>query len=236
MKTIKIILFTFFVFIAFNSFAISDSLLLRCFSQGRANNCASIALMKASMLKYGYKYIFEFEKTGNTGNIYKIRLKDNTRLTITEQERQLAIKHARFNILTGSAEFELEKEEVLFYVYLTYAVIAKFIEKNGYWGCVNEGGSESYHYTRIKSYSEALRFISRTSYCTDNAYRLLGLKIKGKIEDYKDPKMKFEKGTLLYSDGHAVVAYGAELDCYGTWEKAAAEACDNYFEWYYILK
>ena len=217
--------------VASESLAITDSLVVSCFSQGAANNCASIALIKAAMLKYGYTNMFESKKERNT---YKVKLKDGTKLEVTEEELTLARdEYAKFEI-TKTPEVSSAQDNVLFYAYLAYAVIAKSIVQNGYWGC---GDSNAPHYTQIKKYNEALTFISRTSFCTDNCHKLLGYKIKGdKIYDFNSVSQLDEKGIILYSMAHAVVVFNKQIDCHGEWEKATtSKVCSNKFKWYIKL-
>jgi len=126
---------------------------------------------------------------------------------------------------------------VLFYAYLSYAVIGKYIEKNGFWGCVDRNG-DSFHYKKTKSFEESLNFITRTSICTDNCYRLLGLKIKGgKVIDYNGTEDLNRKGIILYSWKHAVTTHDGKLDCHGEWQPITAEkTCGNKFEFYIELE
>lgn len=211
----------------------SDFEVVNLFYQGKANNCASIALIKAAMSKYGYKNIFQVTKNDNK---YSIKLKDNTELTISKDEYDLAKKYSKFEINETQLS-STEKEEVLYYAYLSYAVIAKYIEKNGFWGCVDNNGN-SFHYRKTKSYEESLNFITRTSICTDNCYRLLGLKIKdGKVQNYTGTENMNNTGIILYSWQHAVATYNSKLDCHGTWQDIGTQKiCGNKFEFYIELE
>ena len=205
------------------------------FYQGRANNCASIALIKAAMFRYGYNEMFTVEKDNEK---YKIVLRDGTKLTVTEDELVLAKRVARFEINNESPLTQPQREDVMFHAYLAYAAIAKFIEENGYWGCENEDGS-SLHLTRIRRYEDALRFITKTSYCTDNAHRLLGLKIIGnRVSRFEPDNKLIEPGIILYSSGHAVAVHESKIDCRGDWVllNGSAEACHQFFEWYVRLE
>jgi hypothetical protein len=207
-------------------FLIADS-----FYQGGANNCASVALIKAAMLKYGYNNMFTSAKAGSS---YAIRLKDGTQLSISEAEVALAKDYASFAIRNNSG-LGSEQQEVLNYAYMAYAAIAKNIVKNGYWGCVEQG---SPHLTNYKDYKGALYFISRTSFCTDYCYRLLGYKSKeNKIFDFTDKSTPPPKGVILYSWPHAVAVYDNRLDCHGTWLPLTTNTvCYNDFKWYIELE
>jgi hypothetical protein len=129
------------------------------------------------------------------------------------------------------------KDSILFYAYLTYACIAKNIQENGYWGC-SDGQGNSSHIRKIRGFQNSLTFITRTSYCTDNCHRLLGLKIKeNKIYDYDGAAPLVDKGTILYSWGHAVAVYDNKLDCHGDWLPISiSKVCYNRFKWYITLE
>jgi hypothetical protein len=71
----------------------TDFDVVNLFYQGKANNCASIALIKAAMIKYGYKEIFKIVKLDGE---YSIKLRDNSNLVITQSEYDLAKKYSNF--------------------------------------------------------------------------------------------------------------------------------------------
>lgn len=210
-----------------------DLLMVSCFYQGKGNNCVSIALIKAAMLKFGYRNIFTVAQTGSN---YAITLKDGTTFNITEPERQSAIRYAKF-ITPQLPSLGAERDEILRYAYLAYASIAKFITAKGYWGCEEK---VSPHIDFTGTYEDALWFISRTSYCTDHCYRLLGLKARDpRVPNYTGPADCRPRGSILYSGGHAVATYSDHLDCHGSWEPLPIKgqvACSNEFEWYIVLE
>jgi hypothetical protein len=207
-----------------------DLLIVSSFSQGSANNCASIALIKAAMLKYGYKNMFGLARNGDN---FKVTLKDGTQFTITDEERKSSIRSANFKI-PSLPTLGAEKDSILFYAYIAYASIAKFIVAKGYWGCEEQGGP---HFIDHNTYTDALFFISRTSFCTDYCNRLLGYKAKrNTIYDFVRPADANQRGTILYSAAHAVVAYNDHLDCHGSWVPiTTTEICSNDFKWYIVL-
>jgi hypothetical protein len=210
----------------------SDLTIVSCFYQGRANNCASVALIKAAMLKYGYKNMFQ---TNLVGSGYQVTLKNGTALAILAVDLDQAKAQGKFAIKT-IPELGTAEDSVLFYAYLAYAAIAKYISVNGYWGAVEAG---SPHLTGYSSFKSALRFISRKSYATDYCYRLLGMSVKDPtVPEFKDPAViASETGVILYSPDHAVVAYKGQLDCHGNWVAVSTdEVCGNMFKWYLILK
>lgn len=208
-----------------------DLLILSSFSQGEANNCASVALIKAAMLKYGYKNMFALVRHETS---YEVTLKNDTRFAITKQQLDSAIVYARFktpDLLSLGAE----KDSVLFYAYIAYASIAKFVAINGYWGCEEAGAP---HRSNHNTYGDALDFISNTSFCTDYCYRLLGYKAKeNKIYDFTKTEELLQPGTIVYSSGHAVAVYKDYIDCHGSWEPVTTKSmCSNYFKWYIVLE
>ena len=213
-------------------FAASDSLIVSSFWQGAANNCASIALIKAAFLKYGYKNVFTV-KIDNSQ--YHLTLKDGTELVLSEQERVQAAAYAKFDTAGIYRDLGSETNNVMFQTDLAYACIAKYIQKKGYWLCAEENNKRI---PRIKSFEKALKFISHRSFCTDNSYRYLGLKIKdNKIFDFNNPSDIKDQGAILYSDAHAVAVYKSNLDCHGDWVPLSKEkTCFNYFQWFIVLQ
>lgn len=205
-----------------------DFLIVNSFYQGKANNCASIALIKAAMLNYGYKNLFV---TARHGANYNITLKDGTQFIITEAERQKAVSQAKF-IINDQPELGTEKDSVLLYVYLAYACIAKSISINGYWTCEKNGSG---HSTNYSTYDAALSFISEISFCTDYCYRLLGY--KGEVFDFKKSSKIPNRGGILYSKYHAVATYDGKLDCFSDWLPITQKrTCKNRFKWYIVLQ
>lgn len=173
----------------------SDSALLSSFYQGSANNCASIALIKAAMLKYGYNRILSYQKETES---YRVILKDGTKLMLTEEELQMASEKSDFDTTDSYQLLGSAKDSLLFYTYLSYASIAKNIEQNGYWSCSDDDGNST-HLGRIKKFKNALNFITKTSFCTDNCQYILGLKRKdNRIYDFNG-SLPSEKGIILYS-------------------------------------
>ena len=210
-----------------------DSLIVSSFIQGKANNCASIALIKAAMLKYGYKNMFILSSNGNQ---YHVTLKDGTILDLTEDERKLGEKLAKFYTKGLSPELGTEKDSVLFYATLAYSCIAKFVQVKGYWGCEGKDGTPAPLLPAKANFKKALSFISNTSVCTDYCFRLLGFHIKdNKINDFHIKDKLTNPGIILYSWVHAVAVYNNQLDCHGNWMKMADALNCSEFQWYIEL-
>jgi len=209
----------------------SNENVVKTFYQDAANNCASVAIIKAAMCKYGYNKVVSYTLHESE---FKIKYRNNEKITVTEEERQMASEYARFWI-NDILQYEL-KDSVVFYACLYYACIAKYIEAKGYWGCEDSDGS-SPKFRPMKNYERALKFISRVSYCTDNAHRLLGLSIKSnKVQELTNSTILPPYGVVLYSWKHAVVVFNGTIDCYGDWKQVStSRICGNKFEWYVEL-
>lgn len=105
-----------------------DFNILKSFYQGSANNCASVALIKAGMHRYGYNKMFTYSKEDGK---FKVTLQDGIKLIINEQEFLQAKSLSKFEINEDPQLLGSYKDSILFYAYLAYASIAKNIEKNG---------------------------------------------------------------------------------------------------------
>jgi len=191
-----------------------------------------VALIKAAMLEYGFNNVVTFSIKDKQ---YKIKYRNGEKLTLTENERIQAVDHADFKI-NDSIKYA-NKDSVIFYAYLYYACLAKYIEKNGYWDCEYQNG-ETYKFRPIKDFKRSLTFISRTSYCTDNSYRLLGLSIRtNRVQYFNANTQPPEVGAILYSPRHTVVAFNNQLDCFGGWEIVTTRRiCGNEFQWFIELQ
>jgi len=211
------------------AFSQTDQDLASAFYQGAANNCASVALIKAAMVRYGYNNMFQAVKQGD---FYNITLQDGHKFSVSDDELQLAKSFSKFELTDSVNGFQ--RDSVVFYGYLAYACIAKYIQLYGYWECEEQ---RNLHVRAKGDFRKSLYFISRTSYCTDNCYKLLGLKIKeGKIFDYTNTSSLTDKGIILYSPAHAVAVVNNMIDCHGNWIPATtAKICYNEFKWFIIL-
>jgi hypothetical protein len=226
----KIILPLFLIALFQQSYSqnLSDSILLSSFYQGSANNCASVALIKAAMLKYGYKNIY---KLNIQNNGYQIKFRDSTLLTVTEAERAMAANYSDFDTSGRTSTLGTERDSVLFYLYMSYACIAKYIQNYGYYLCEEQG---NYHEPPVGTFLGALQFITDQSFCTDNCFRYLGLKIKdNEVKDFTSQSDISAPGIILYSHAHAVVCFDNQIDCHGEWIPASTyKICYNRFKWY----
>src|SRR5689334_4836797 len=93
MRTIIIIAISILHLVPSFGQSISLKTIASSFCQGEANNCASIALIKAAMLKYGYNKIFDVQVKDNG---YKLKLRDGTTIRVEKEEFEKARKKAEF--------------------------------------------------------------------------------------------------------------------------------------------
>jgi len=100
MKKICLLLSLFTTFLLARSQ--SDFNILSSFCQGSANNCASVALIKAAMYKYGYNQIFSYQRKDNN---YNMLLRDGIKLTISQDELNSAKNYSNFD--TTNSYWEL---------------------------------------------------------------------------------------------------------------------------------
>lgn len=206
----------------------ADTTILSSFYQNEANNCASIALIKAAMHKFGYNKILKYKKEKDN---FVLTLRNGQKLKIDEADLSTARRHAQLGISTGNFA---EKDSVILYAHLAYASIAKYIAKHGYYDCEENEGR---HLNFKGDFEDALIFMSRTSFCTDYCYRLLGLEATTKTTNNYTGTPFSETGIILYSWRHAVFAIGDKVDCYGDWETASSETtCGQKFKFYLVLK
>ena len=60
-----------------------------------------------------------------------------------------------------------EKRAIIQYATLCYAVLAKYVAMQQLYGCTKKDNS-TWQYPPKKSFSAALKFISKTGFCSDN--------------------------------------------------------------------
>ena len=191
-------------------YAQTDSLGFFAFKQGAAKNCASVAIIKAGIYKYGIGNVF---RSANKDGSTHIWLKNQQELDLTAKEINQAAQRSAFLSMSDTEKLDETSAKVITYADSLYAIIAKYIQVNGYSEC----GSYAITRKHSSSFKSALKFISNKGICTDNAYRYLGLSIKDTIYDYT-PAVNFNvlpPGVVLYTDEHAVAVYKSYADAYG---------------------
>lgn len=199
----------------------ADSLRLQAFYQGGRGNCASVALIKAAIDRYGLGRVFD---TTRVGPVVNIRLRSGQTLSLTAEERRRAAISARFrrcdNAQTGENYSALPAQEalpILQYAGLCYAVMAKVIEQNGEYGCLKDDTTAAAP-TPVRSFQAALRTLGN-GVCSDNVYRYLGLEVVNPRHVDFTPSLDFTAtpGVVVYSDNHAVALWKKYFDYRGDW-------------------
>ncbi|MFC6223775.1 hypothetical protein ACFP2F_11035 [Hymenobacter artigasi] len=218
-----------------------DEMRMQAFAQGKANNCISVALIKAAIQRYGVGQVFD---TLHTDGQVRVTLRDHTALTLTDAERQQAADWAKFKQPAGVTMPAGERAALVSYANFCYAVMAKYIETQKLYGCTNEATNRIDSSAALGSYHTALKRLTKRSICSDNAYRHLGLLATDATaggHEY-DPKRDFSTQTAVvaYSDNHAVFVLGKQYDDHGTWKPLTKEANadDITFKpkWFFELK
>jgi len=108
---------------------ISNQDIIKAFWQQGANNCASIALIKASIETFGLNNVFNIERTEER---YIAKLKNGEIVSFTDQNLLLSIKVGSFQPSQDNQESKQDiYEEIRKYAQMCYAVmVAKYNAKN----------------------------------------------------------------------------------------------------------
>jgi hypothetical protein len=181
----------------------TDRFIMESFWQSQAN-CASVALIKAAILRYGVNKIFKVEKRLNQ---LLITLKNGQLMVLSSADinrinRDSRIIFSRYKDQKRKQGLKQLKDDVR----LCFAVMVRNLHLNGY------DGEE---YTE----SSAIRTLAAEGIQTDHIHSLLGLSRKQPaayrlsqkhLEDFKR-----KKGILLYNDAHIVTVSGGFYDDYG---------------------
>jgi len=182
----------------------TDKFILESFWQKKAN-CATIAIIKAAILKYGLNKVFKVNQKLGTCLVV---LKDKKLLTLTDTEinrinRRNDIVFSRYK--NPGKKKQLDKLRK--YVRFCFAVIVRNIQLNGY------DGKE---YTQ----SAAIHELIREGLNIEHLHSLLGLYRKTtsahKLVRSHLPILKRKKAVLLYNPDHIVVLSGGYYEDYGT--------------------
>jgi hypothetical protein len=187
--------------------------LFEAFDQGNdamAGNCASIALIKASIACFGLNGIYEETKLGDD---LLIKLKNGTQLTVTREELLIARDNCFFDTSSyKSSSTSLAKLRVDIYrrAYTTYAVMIKWVMLNGDGNStVGNGCKDSCNY---KSFNSALCDLA-TGINSHHLYYLLGL------EDYttctkNKQQLKDKAFGVVWRGGHTIYSSNELYDYY----------------------
>lgn len=175
----------------------ADSLFI-AYKQDSANNCASIALIKANLNAFGFKGIYKERIIDDTTKEYL--LKDSSKILITASEFELA--KAKFNADTSNATTPYLKD-ILRVSLICYAMMAKkFLSE------FPKLASENYH--------ENLDYISDVSFNVKYGTNLLGTGDYFFIPRGRYNSIVGKKGAVVWSPGHTVFASGRKCDMQGS--------------------
>ena len=170
----------------------------------KADNCASIVLIKAALLTYGIGKVFNVNKKNG---YLLITLKDKRMLLLTDTEiRKINTTN---KIIFARSHDPVKKnrlKKLRQQVELCFAVIVRNLQLNGYDG--NE-------YTL----SSAIQQLTREGMQTDHIHQLLGLRRKSRTAHKLSEKhihlFKRKKAVLLYSDSHITIVSGGYYEDFG---------------------
>jgi hypothetical protein len=222
----------------------SDSLRLQAFYQGQTGNCASVALIKAAIDRYGLGRVFDTIRTSTTVNI---KLRNGQFLTLTDAERKQAASAAQFvrndqskPKPVGSDLPIAEATPIIQYANLCYAVMAKFIATQGEYGCLNRDNTISAR-TRVVGFAAALATLAN-GVCCDNVYKHLGLEVVNPqhVEFTTSLDFTHTPGVIVYSEKHAVALWRKYFDYHGDWiarsDRGECETRRFKAKYYLVLK
>lgn len=186
MKRLIILFITFTNLTATGQVPPAENILFNAFKQGNVNgggNCASIALIKASIGTFGVGKVFDCS-TNLSDSIINVKLRNDSTLTITFKEIQKAIKENGFVEKLHSED----AKEIKKYADTCFAVMVK----------MNEILRE------CDSYSESLSALLN-GYNTPIVYKLLGVKFK----EIPTGSLSESTNVVIYNSYHAVYSsYG----------------------------
>ena len=188
-----IFLFVFFVTQTLVSNAqVDPELLYKSFRQGERTNCASIALIKASLEVYGLDSLFILGDKNADG--ISVILKDGTSEKLSKTELELSRKSAGFVLMDSS------KESIQIYEYaiLTYAILAK-------------------HKMTIENYNKFEDALTELEYGANasEVYKYLGFRKNKEVVKHKRFTGGNLCGLIAWSPAHAVYSCNGIMDYHG---------------------
>ena len=171
----------------------TDKFIIESFWQ-KAGNCASIALIKAAILKYGLKKVVRIRKVGNQD---VITLRNKRMLVFQPGEIEKINEKNQVQYSKPQDETMKTVQVIRHYVNICLAVMIRILQIDGYNG-------KEYNQT------QAIKLLTKDGMPTNKIHMLLGLKRRTpgsqKISLKHLTLFKKKKGVLLYSDFHITVA------------------------------
>lgn len=194
MKSLKLSTFAaVYILLSFCSYGQVDSeRLFKSFRQGERTNCASIALIKASLEVYGLNNLFRIDSADV--NAMRVTLKDNSTLLLSKLELSSAAQSAGFVLIDSTQE----SRDILRYAVLTYGIMAK-----------HKQNIEDY-----KTYEEALEELEYGADASE-VYTYLGFKKGKQVVRHRRFTGGYLCGLIAWSPAHAVYACNGYMDYHG---------------------
>lgn len=193
-----------------------------------SNNCVPVALIKASIDKFGIGKVYK--KLVIQNNSYKITLRSGKEIIITFKEFHKIISSISIDIELSKKDPVPALASLLHEINLLYAIIVKSAVKIGY---IDEYDDKE----PIKNLKEAIDLVTHEGLCTDHAHKYLGLN-RGQIYNYNISKISKmpASGVIMYNCNHTVAVSHRKFDNYSDMENLSGKiAIKQKFEWYYIL-
>lgn len=181
---------------------VGEELLFNSFYQGERNNCASIALIKASFSVYGVEGVFNRkEKINDT--LWSVILKNYDTVIVSSSEVKKADSSAGFKLSDSSnAEIIKLKEDAVF----IYCVMAKYKQK----------------IDSDEDFETALNVLENGAW-SPTIYRYLGYEVGKQIVPLRRLTGKNNCGVVAWSPNHAVFVCERYMDYHGSKKKVWAK-------------
>ncbi|MBB6239951.1 hypothetical protein HDC90_004613 [Pedobacter sp. AK013] len=196
----KNILYTFLCIQISLTFAMAQGVpadsLIKAYRQDTANNCASIALIKANLNVFGLDGLYTQRKLSDSTT--EFTLKDKRKITLSKRETELARSHFRVDTSDAKSPY---LHEVIATSQICYAIMAKTF-------------SDEFPQLSKKSFDKDLDYITQTSFDIRFGTNLLG------TGDYTIIMKRYasiygKKGAVVWSPHHTVFANNTTCDMPG---------------------
>jgi len=173
----------------------ADSL-FKAYRQDTANNCASIALIKANLNVFGLDGLYSQRKLSDSTT--EFILKDKRKITLSKRETELARSHFRVDTSNAKSPY---LHQVIAISQICYAIMAKTF-------------SDEFPQLSRKSFEKDLDYITQTSFDVRFGTNLLGTGgYTMTLNRYASISGK--KGVVVWSPHHTVFANNTTCDMPG---------------------
>jgi hypothetical protein len=173
----------------------ADSL-FKAYRQDTANNCASIALIKANLNVFGLNGLYTQRKLNDTTS--EFTLKDKRKITLSKRETELAKSHFRVDTSNAKSPY---LHQVIATSQICYAIMAKTF-------------SDEFPERSKKSFEKDLDYITQTSFDVRFGTNLLGTGDHTLILN-RYASISGKKGVVVWSPHHTVFANNTTCDMPG---------------------